>query len=85
MNNFADPAGSPLILGGEDWGDAVRNTEQSVFWRAFWTGLASATCLYAEPPAPYWTAVLRFLTLTKASLRWGRVSRRRLAPRGAVP
>ncbi len=25
----------------------------SAFWAAFWTGLASATCLYA-PPAPYW-------------------------------
>jgi hypothetical protein len=30
--------------------------QSSTFWAAFWTGLASATCLYAAP-APYWTAV----------------------------
>ena len=29
----------------------------STFWAAFWTGLASATCLYAAP-APYWSAAL---------------------------
>jgi hypothetical protein len=56
MNNFADPGGKPAYVGGGDWGGTMRNTEQSAFWRAFWTGLASATCLYAEP-APYWTAV----------------------------
>jgi hypothetical protein len=63
----------------------VRNTEQSVFWRAFWTGLASATCLYAEPPAPYWTAVFAIPNPAQSFAAVGaRLTQAIGAPRGSA-